>query len=149
MKKWIIMALLAGAGATPLAAQQVDEGYVRGCFAGAGPGETAPRCLGEAARQCQAQGNDTTIGISQCIQAETVVWDALLNETYGEVRRIFTAQDPSLATALRDAQRAWIAYRDAECGLEYARWIGGTIRTIVAANCQMTETAERALEQVP
>ncbi|MDF1728103.1 MAG: lysozyme inhibitor LprI family protein [Sulfitobacter sp.] len=142
--KWMIAVALLGAA--PLSAQVVEESYVRNCFASAGPGETAPICLGEAANQCQSAGFDTTIGISQCIQAETAVWDTLLNETYGEVRRIFTAQDPSLGTNLRDAQRAWIAYRDAECGLEYARWIGGSIRTIVAANCHMTETAERAIE---
>ena len=139
-------AALAAAMAGPAAAQQVDPWAVRGCFQAAGPGERAPRCLGQAANVCQSQGHQTTLGMSACIQAETAVWDQMLNEAYGAARAALESQDAGLGTALRDAQRAWIAYRDAECALEYARWAGGSIRTIVAANCLMTETAERALE---
>lgn len=125
----------------------VDQPYIRSCFAQALPGETAPACLGEAAAACQtAPGNGSTLGIAQCIQSETDVWDALLNEQYQARRAELAAQDPGLPDQLRDAQRAWIAYRDAECGLRFALWSGGTIRMIIGSNCLLTETAERALE---
>lgn len=125
----------------------VDEENVRRCFLQDPMGNGLPDCLGESATKCQSgPGNGTTIGIAQCIQAETAVWDTLLNEQYKIRRAELAEQSPELANQLRDAQRAWIAYRDAECGLKYSLWSGGSIRTIVAANCLMTETAERALE---
>ncbi len=125
----------------------VDEENVRRCFVQDPTGNGLPECMGEAANTCQSvPGNDTTIGIAQCIQAETAVWDTLLNEQYKLRRAELAEQGPDLANQLRDAQRAWITYRDAECGLQYSLWSGGSIRTIVAANCLMTETAERALE---
>ena len=124
----------------------VDQNYIQWCFTQALPGGALSSCLGKAAGACQtAPGNGTTIGISQCIQAEAQVWDNLLNEQY-QLRRAEFAERPELADQLRDAQRAWIGFRDAECGLAYSIWSDGTIRTIVAANCILTETAERAVE---
>ncbi|MEX0347820.1 MAG: lysozyme inhibitor LprI family protein [Paracoccaceae bacterium] len=141
----ILLALLPGI----VSAQQiwVDQSYVEWCFSQAqSDGALAP-CVGKAADACQtAPGNDTTIGISQCIQAETAVWDKFLNEQYQLRRAELAAQNQDLPDQLRDAQRAWISFRDAECGLQYSLWLDGTIRSIVAANCLLTETAERALE---
>ena len=144
MKQFAIATILGAA--TPLAAQQVDANRVEACFAAAGPGESAPQCLGQAAGACVEAGNDTTLGTSTCIQSETAAWDVILNREYKAVRTTLKAQDPALADMLLQAQRAWIAYRDAECALEYGRWGGGSIRTIVGANCMMLETAERAIE---
>lgn len=130
-------------------AQAVYPGMVEGCFAAAGPGEVAPVCLGNAAGACQSQGFDTTIGISQCIQAETAVWDQILNREYKAVRGAFQgrfAGQTPLNDMLLGAQRAWIAYRDAECALAYGRYADGTLRSIVAANCMMVMTAQRAIE---
>lgn len=132
--------------ALPAVAQDVDARRVEACFASAGPGETAPQCLGQAAGACIDAGNDTTLGSSTCIQSETAAWDAILNREYKAVRSALQAQDLALVDMLQAAQRAWIAYRDAECGLEYGRWGDGSIRTIVGANCMMLETAERAIE---
>ncbi|MFK7838147.1 MAG: lysozyme inhibitor LprI family protein [Sulfitobacter sp.] len=134
--------LLAGG----VQAQNVDPAVVRGCFSDAFSGDGAPQCLGQAAEGCLAGGDNSTLGIVQCIQGETALWDGLLNEQYGQVRATLNAQNPALGTALRDAQRAWIAYRDAECALEHARWGDASLRSIVAANCMMAETAERAIE---
>jgi len=141
--------LMAGLSPTTLRAQdvRVNEATVQSCFAYAGPGEVAPACLGAASNACQ-QTNASTLGISLCIQAETAVWDSLLNREYQARQSQFSAQDPAggIGNALRDAQRAWIVYRDAECGLAYARWQDGSMRVIVAANCLMTMTAQRAIE---
>lgn len=141
------VAIFMAAG--PVTAQQASAVWVEDCFANTPIGEVAPQCLGRAAGACQDAGNDTTLGIGMCIQSETAAWDAILNREYQSVRAAFqgrAAQGVPLPDLLRDAQRAWIAYRDAECGLAYARWADGSIRTIVGANCMMVMTAQRALE---
>lgn len=130
-------------------AQSFDRGSVDACYSGALPGDTSPSCLGQAANLCQVQGSSTTNGIVQCIQAETAAWDGLLNQVYGEVREVVDARPAgavNLPEALLTAQRAWIAYRDAECELAYGLWQDGTIRSIVHANCVMQMTARRAIE---
>ena len=50
------------------------------------------------------------------------------------------------ADSLRAAQRAWIAFRDAECGLEYALWGSGSMRNIAGTDCLMHMAAERTIE---
>ncbi|RKF14988.1 DUF1311 domain-containing protein [Roseovarius spongiae] len=141
------LAMMAGA-AVAQDAPPIDTVAVRACMAQTPLGVVQPDCIGRASNACQARpGGDTTIGITECIMAETQVWDAMLNEEYKAVRRMFRSEGgEGLTVALRDAQRAWIAFRDAECGLAYSRWAGGSIRTIVAANCQLGMTAQRTLE---
>lgn len=45
------------------------------------------------------------------------------------------AQDQGAAKALRDAQRAWITFRDAECAAETFPYAGGSIEAMVKAEC--------------
>ena len=125
----------------------VDPGAVRACFAGTRTGETRPACLGAAARRCQARpGGETTMGLVDCIQGEAAAWDAVLNEEYRATRAALSARGEALASSLLAAQRAWIAYRDAECRLSHDRWGDGTLRGVVHANCILGFTAERSLE---
>jgi uncharacterized protein YecT (DUF1311 family) len=46
---------------------------------------------------------------------------------------------------LRGAQRAWITFRDADCGLQYQMFIDGTIRSNIYTGCMLNFTAARAL----
>jgi uncharacterized protein YecT (DUF1311 family) len=130
-----------------------EVGRVRACIDGAA---RPLDCVGATVEACVARpGGDTTVGIVDCIAAETAAWDSLLNEAY---RAAMTASRTADATGdvvapaltreatLRDAQRAWIAFRDAECRSRYAAWGRGTMRQIAGANCVMEETAERAIE---
>ncbi|MCR9107587.1 lysozyme inhibitor LprI family protein [Marivita sp. XM-24bin2] len=133
---------------------EIDQQIVRDCFENTEIGALYPFCLGEASGQCQElPGGSTTIGIAECIQAETAMWDVILNEEYKWTQMANeTADEKGLSQvmdrsdALRDAQRAWIAFRDADCTARYAMWQDGTIRTIVGANCHLTMTAQRAIE---
>jgi uncharacterized protein YecT (DUF1311 family) len=77
-----------------------------------------------------------------CSERERAVWDAMLNGAYEALREGF---DAIQRAALRDAQRAWIAYRDKNCALWYAL-SDGTIRQTLAAGCMSDMTARRALE---
>ena len=45
-----------------------------------------------------------------------------------------------------EAQRAWIAFRDTACALDYAEWGSGSMRNIAWADCRMQMTAERTIE---
>lgn len=56
-------------------------------------------------------GEMTTPGMVECFGAAYEAWDAALNEVYAGLRESLSAEE---ALALRDAQRAWIAFRDAE-----------------------------------
>jgi len=127
---------------------QIDPQTVRACFETTGPGMVQPPCVGFAAQTCQAQpGGQTTLGISACLQGETQAWDDLLNAQYKGARAQMLAQGgPALADQLLEAQRAWIAFRDADCGLEYSIWGDGSMRVIAAAQCQLRKTAQRVFE---
>lgn len=143
--------LVLALSAAPSLAQEpadlsVDLSVVEACIADTPPGELTPACIGAASQQCQqAPGGDTTIGIVQCAMAEHAAWDEALNREYGETRAAF-ADDETAAASLLAAQRAWIAWRDAECAFQYDRYGGGSMRSIAAANCKMSMTAMRALE---
>ena len=138
-----------------VAAQELksDPTIVRACFASTEIGAIYPSCLGEASGQCQEQpGGYTTVGMSDCISSETAEWDAILNEEYKATQAVLAERDAEgrsdildRTDSLRDAQRAWIAFRDADCTARYAIWQDGTIRTIVGANCHLTMTAARAI----
>jgi uncharacterized protein YecT (DUF1311 family) len=121
----------------------VDAGQVAACFADTPRGVTAPQCLAAAAQACMQQpGGFSTIGMSACTEAETAIWDGYLNAHY-KARMAQLTQDQR--TALRDAQRAWIAFRDADCGLQYQMFIEGTLRSNVYTGCMLSYTAARAM----
>src|SRR6056297_4160215 len=104
-----------------VAAQElrIDPQIVRSCFATTEIGAMYPPCLGQASGQCQTQpGGSTTIGITDCILAETREWDAILNAQYQATQAHAAEMDAAVPSsmmdrsdALRDAQRAWIAFR--------------------------------------
>lgn len=53
----------------------------------------------------------STQGMVECYGAAYDAWDAALNEAYDALMKTLTEDE---ASALRDAQRAWIKFRDAE-----------------------------------
>lgn len=126
------------------------------CYAAAEGAGAREACVGVVAEACMAAdgGDYSTVGMMECLSAETAVWDTFLNDEYRETRAVFEAMDveetnPAYARraqALRTAQRAWIAFRDAECGLAYSRWGAGSMRMLDGAGCRQRMTAERALE---
>lgn len=143
--------------AAPAAAQtyDVDRDFVLACFdAMAGDGD-APDCIGAAAEHCmeRSQGGYSTAGMGACAAAETAIWDEMLNQVYGDLRADMRAIDIdagpdalSRADALRDAQRAWIAFRDADCVFSWTMFQEGTMRSLISAGCMLDMTAARALE---
>lgn len=135
-------------------------GLLQHCYAEAEGASAKAQCLGAMSRACMAgeDGGETTLGMSRCHYGEQLVWDEFLNTEYRRTRRMmrmldadesgnfpqFAAREPSLL----DAQRAWIAYRDASCAFAYAQWGAGSMRHIAGAECAMRLTAERTTELV-
>lgn len=82
----------------------------------------------------------STHGQIGCIGAELERQDQRLNAAY---RQAMARLNPRQQGALRTAQRAWIAFRDADCAsLTDADW--GTLSRVSANFCMLRMTAERA-----
>lgn len=114
-------------------------------------------CVGRSAQTCMSRpGGDTTIGMIDCLKGEGDYWDTRLNAAYNKKLSAARKEDASmtsiratvasLADALRNMQRSWIAYRDAACLYEQAQWMGGTGGGPATMTCHMHETARQALK---
>ncbi len=72
--------------------------------------------------------------------------DAELNRYYAAAMERLADQGEDYAkarTELRDAQRAWIKYRDSECGAVFTSWYPGSIARTMAADCSDRLTRAR------
>lgn len=130
---------------------------LKSCFAEATSLRERKACKGGMSQQCMEAepGGFSTYGMVRCTAAETQVWDGFLNEVYQDQMAGLKAMDEeeakyfpefaNRAEALRTAQRAWIAFRDSECGLAYSMWGSGSMRQIAGAACHMEMTADRAI----
>lgn len=101
-------------------------------------------CIGRMSDHClQLPGNDSTTSMVQCVDAETNVWDGLLNADY---QRLLGTLGDKAAESVRQAERAWIAARDADCKVPYDIYEGGSMSRLNSANCVLDHTAERVLQ---
>jgi len=77
-----------------------------------------------------------------CAAIERQIWDGWLNRWYGEALKKIPA---AAVDKLKAAQRAWIVWRDAGCGVDSALhpWPLGDDNE---ETCLMEETASRALD---
>ncbi len=102
----------------------------------------AASCIGVVAEPCQNEpGGESNLGMAQCYDRETAVWDERLNQNY---KKRLDEADPVYRDALRKMQRAWLAYRDAKCASISAGEIG-SISVPETAVCQLEETARQAI----
>lgn len=149
MRRALVVLLLA----SPALAQEpvYDPALVPACLERAGGDQVARRaCIGVGAGACMtAEVGATTVGMVSCLQAETAQWDERLNAAYAALKadeeQTDQETDGAAAPALVKAQRAWLAWRDAACDYEAARWQGGSIGGPVASDCFMQLTAQQAL----
>lgn len=156
-----LLLALGGPGAAPNALAQPARADFReeatlACLKAAGPGRGVLDCVGRSANACMeaTPGGDTTLGMTACLEAERLWWDARLNRAYGvrmKAAREADAEPPlrgppsGQAAALRTMQRAWIAWRDAACAYERSTWQGGSGALPATTACHMHETARQTL----
>jgi uncharacterized protein YecT (DUF1311 family) len=90
---------------------------------------------------------------TECVAREFQREDAELNRRRPEWLQRARAADrdfagrregPGYEQVLRDAQRAWIAFRDANCRYDaYSQARGGTLEPLIYENCRLRMTRER------
>jgi uncharacterized protein YecT (DUF1311 family) len=83
-----------------------------------------------------------TLDMVECIVAETDRQDVRLNKAYKD---LLGQLSPARKKQLQDAQRAWLKFRDANCGF-YGDPDGGSMARVGANDCFMSATATRAKE---
>ena len=136
----------------------IYSGVLLACLEAGKTSEARRNCKGVMATACMdgEEAGYSTYGMVRCTSAETQMWDQFLNVTYQikiqrmqEMDTTEAEHFPDFANraeSLRAAQRAWIVFRDGECGLAYALWGSGSMRQIAGASCVMEMTADRAID---
>ncbi|NIE73979.1 DUF1311 domain-containing protein [Pantoea sp. Tr-811] len=105
----------------------------------------APLALADDNSPAYAQCMDkasSTVAMSACIQAETKLQDDRLNRVY---KQLMAKLGAAPQKSLRDVQRQWIAYRDANCKF-HVQASGGTLAQLEGGMCVLDQTRERAAE---
>ncbi len=102
-------------------------------------GRYTPAC----SKRLAAPEGQSTMGMIECIGDELKVQDARLNAAYRKAMSGLTSGEKQ---RLQSAQRAWIAFRDADCAAldDPEQW--GTISRINANQCMLDRTVARTIE---
>lgn len=98
----------------------------------------------------------STFEMNHCAELDFSAADAKLNSVYK--RALAAVPDmafekpydtKSWVAALRESQRAWVAFRDAECKNHVAMlWTGGTGATVDILGCMTEKTQARSKELI-
>ena len=131
------------------AGTDAEMARIDACLA-ASPGEGGA-CIRQIFRDCveAAPARDTIMGWKEtdieCGAREQAAWDVILNRDYRALRARIGEFSDTAPDALRDAQRKWIAFRDADCAwpLDFLR---GNDAHHQSVQCPLETTAERAIE---
>ncbi|WP_224545555.1 lysozyme inhibitor LprI family protein [Mesorhizobium sp. CA16] len=97
---------------------------------------TAPAAFAE---DCD-RNDDSQSMLNICADADCQAADAKLNAAY---KNIVSSNDQASNKLLQTAQRAWIAFRDAECAYSTADSEGGSIHPMEVSQCLTKLTNER------
>lgn len=97
---------------------------------------------------------ESTVEMNFCADKEYQAADKALNAAYASALKFTRARNlekpydaKSFEEALRGAQRAWIAYRDADCKDVVAQvWTNGTGATSAILQCMTDKTQRRTKE---
>lgn len=108
--------------------------------AGVAPAEV-PAQYSQTYTACMDKASSTTSMVG-CIGVEHKAQDTKLNKAYKTLMNTLSSERQG---ELRSAQRAWIAYRDANCQF-YFDPEGGTMARLQANQCVLSMTAQRAAE---
>ena len=106
-------------------------------------GEGEEPSYSAAFSRCMDASGGVTVAMRDCAAAEHKLQDARLNREYAALTRLL--QTPQRRQLVK-AQRAWLAYRGAECDFRSGREGGGTLGLIISDSCWLEFTARRANE---
>ena len=91
-------------------------------------------------KRCLDASGGVTAAMRECQSEEIARQDKRLNQVYQSLMRRVSEKQ---ASELRTAQRAWLAYREATCGLIFTFGTGGTIDLINVGGCEVDSRARR------
>jgi uncharacterized protein YecT (DUF1311 family) len=97
---------------------------------------TAPAAWGQ---ECD-RSDDSQSMMTICAGVDYQAADAKLNAAYKD---LVARNDEKANKLLQAAQRAWIAFRDAECAYATADSVGGSIHPMEVSQCLTEVTNER------
>jgi uncharacterized protein YecT (DUF1311 family) len=76
--------------------------------------------IDKAATEClNSPAGQTTAGMVDCSHKAFVAYDKQLNEIY---QKVLASVDPESAKQIRDAQRKWVAWREAQIKADNGPW---------------------------
>ncbi|QND52055.1 DUF1311 domain-containing protein [Phyllobacterium sp. 628] len=76
--------------------------------------------IDKAATEClNSPAGQTTSGMVDCSHKAFVAYDKQLNETY---KKVLASVDPESAKLIKDAQRKWVAWREAQIKADDGPW---------------------------
>ena len=102
----------------------------------AGPAEANDRI------NCKS-GDLNQMQLDQCAGQDFAAADTKLNALYN---MMMSKYDAAKGALLKTSERAWIAYRDAECDFATNGTTGGTINSMMDTMCRTTMTDARIKE---
>ena len=100
----------------------------------------------ELDRCLQDSSGQSTAGMRECTYAAMDAWDDAMNKTYVE---LMMALSPASQDSLRQAQRAWLVFRDSQFALNdqvYMNDLNGTMYHVMASYANMDVVKRRAEE---
>lgn len=102
----------------------------------------------ETALTACTETNDSNMGRRTCTSTALDAADKLLNGLYGklvdQMKASSDRDDKERLRRLVASERAWVAYRDAECNLQGASMLGGSGEPLMILDCHYSLTRERA-----
>ncbi len=142
---WLFALLMAGA-ASLLALQpaEAESGVLRCLTTQIKAEKDGAACIGRMAEACSVRPQaQSTAGQAECADRELKVWQALLTRHYNGL--VAVLDTPVKKQKLQTSQALWSKLRDADCGLAYAFFDGGSMAIPMMRYCTMKTTARRAL----
>lgn len=105
------------------------------------------------AQQVDCKSPKYQVEMTFCAEQSWIAADEELNVAFRTAREAMRKIDSALPaeqkgaeTQLRDAQRAWITFRDATCAAEGYSYHGGSAEPMVIYSCRARVTKARALD---
>ncbi len=118
---------------------------------------TPARAANEAADEVDCANAITTVDLNACDEQRLDVADKALNETYKKILADLALPDTENAAgnlkwteALKVSQRAWVAFRDADCGKLMVHEAGGgtaTTGAILGCMTELTQARTKSLKE--
>lgn len=140
----------APAFAMPADQANIDAPALDACVENAGGGEAGMSCVGTTRAACVANLREAYKDVGEvggempCLGAERDYWEARLTDRYDRLIAIEEGRAPERAEALRVAERAWIAFRDALCSYDRVTNGHGTGGETAEPMCLVRETARQS-----